>query len=1189
MKLRRLDVENYGLFHGQSFEFNPDFALVFGPNEAGKSTLLQLIREQLFGFKVQNPYAFDDASGEMAATAEFETSAGERLRFRRRKGRKDEVVGELLGTGREINAASLANLFGGATKELYEHVFGFSLEELTAGQKSLEDAKLSEALYGGGVGGLANFQHVQTELQAEADSLFTARGSKKIINGLLSQIKKQAKDLRDATVKPRDYQQLVRECGEAEAAAEQARSQLEELRGKTAHLARIADAVTPWLRLQQAQRELSQMRVPDGFPPDGAAAYSRSKVRRDEVAAEVAAIDQEMTEEADELSALQLAPEVVAREAEIRKLQQQITQIAGFRRDLPLRKQDSEAIKNAVLAKLRELHPEWDHAHLERFRATLAQRETIERLAGELEELERRKTAAAAEQRAVESSLNTIQQQLAQVQIKQAPDKLGSLLDQAATYQRDAERLQELTDEATELNEAVGLLASKLNAPLRASLDEAADLPVPMPVTVGEFRDRLKHAEDEVHDAQRRVNQTQDALDDKQEQLVLLDERAAVPDREQLLAKREQRDLGWTLIRGRLLDAEEADDGQAAKWLAECGANEAEPIAEALTETFEQTVKDSDELADERQAKAEQAAARDQLKVEMGRLAERLASQQQSLADCQTQFDTERKLWDAAWSDCPFTPLSPDAMLDWLRSYEELREARSRQRALRSRVDKLQSSITAFESELTAEFPNSAETPNQRIVRARQLAEAARDSAVRRQTYEEQLPQKQETLRTLADEMMALDANLEDWQARWQRLLDEFEFPHEWDVHVAAKILNGLAEARSEAEKSTDLDKRAGDMAGGIAAFELEVQRLCGAIAPDLSSFDAEHAMTELHSRLEAVKQSHRDDKRLRTNKAKLEKRLASKQEQLTSVEQEMKQLLDAAGTESEGEFERVAVSVQRHAELTRQCQAATNEINAIRGTEDLSKFTLALENTNVDSLATEQRRVEEDFKTADERFDAAFKQAALLEDRRTQLDGASRAAELALETEIARSELAAAVDRWAPLMLAQALMKRAIGKFEREHQPAMLADVQRLLSQMTLGRYTAIERKLDERGTLLVIDDSGARKAPHQLSTGTREQLYLAIRLAYIQHYCRDAEPLPIVMDDVLVNFDAERAKQTLKVLAETAADVQIVFLTCHEHIAEIVQDVLPQSQPSVLPGGELPKGSVLAMKAKSPTPAKA
>ena len=173
MKIRQLEIENYGLFRDQKFDFDARMALVYGPNEAGKSTLLQLIRELLFGFKTSNhPYVFADHQGELAATARLDFSDGAQLRFRRRKGRKNEVVGQLSPGDRDIDSSGLKVLMGQAEPTTYEQVFGFSLRELVAADDSLKKANLTEALFGGGLGGLANFQSVQRQFKDDAEKLY---------------------------------------------------------------------------------------------------------------------------------------------------------------------------------------------------------------------------------------------------------------------------------------------------------------------------------------------------------------------------------------------------------------------------------------------------------------------------------------------------------------------------------------------------------------------------------------------------------------------------------------------------------------------------------------------------------------------------------------------------------------------------------------------------------------------------------------------------------------------------------------------------------------------------------------------------------------------------------------------------------------------------------------------------------
>ncbi|MCA9141718.1 MAG: AAA family ATPase [Planctomycetales bacterium] len=1183
MKLRELDIEHFGVFSGQRLEFDPGFSLVFGPNEAGKSTLLQLIRELLFGFKpLQNPYVFDDHAGEMAATGLFDMSDGTQLRFRRRKGKKNEVVGKQEPSGQEVDMAALSRLVGGASKELYEQVFGFSLRELTEADESLKRANLTEALYGGGLGGLAHFQSVQAELQTESDGLFTSRGrSKQLIHKLLGEIKERSKDLKARTLKPRDFELLVREAKEAKAAVDSLRQTLETLRGRKAHLDRLADAIEPWARRRHAERELAELSIPDTFPIDGGEQYSRLKIRRTEVANELESVEQELNEEAEQLASLQLAPELLANEAAIRELEQQITQIVGFRRDMPLRQQASDAIKSSVRAQLQSFSPDWNDSHLERFRTTLAQRQTVDRLKSELEELLRKKSSATAERRAVESDIKALHRQLEQGEMPETPDGLASLLDKAPLYQRNLERLLELHAQLDDAEAAIETLVVKLNAPLRAKLDLRPELSMPMAATVIEFRERLRRSEKEVTDSAQLVKTIKHDCEQKQEQLAQLDAGAAVPDREQLLASRDNRDSGWQLLRERLLDTNKANDEAAAKWLpADSGTGK--NLSKSLATAYEQSVQAADALADERQDKAEQAAACDQLKYEVGRLTQRLEAAEQNRESQLRQHEQVVSEWESLWTDCPFAPLSPTAMLDWLQGFNELTEARSKQKQLRQRADSLQTMVSEFEKELSAAFPKSTSTPAQQLVLARERQEAVRDSIVRRRTYEEQLPQKQEVLRSLDEQLTVLEDEHHEWQTQWENLLDQFKFPRDWDVHLASKILGGLVEARNEWDKAIELDKRIGDMSSGIAAFTSAVQSLCGKLAPKLVDFVPEIAMKELQSQLDAAKIAHRDNERLQGSCGKLRKRHAAKKEQLAKIDAEFSDLLSAAGTRDEAAFEQVALAAKRKAELTQVSREASSQIIAIRRTEDEEKFDRELQDADADSIASEQHHLAQELKKADTEYNLAFKKATLLDEQREKLDGASLAADVALGLESTRSQLAVAVDRWAPLVLAQALMKQSIKKFEREHQPAMLAEVERLLRQMTVGRYTAIERKLDEHGTLLVVDEAGKRKEPHQLSTGTREQLYLAIRLAYIHHYCQDTEPLPIVMDDVLVNFDAERAKQTLEVLSGFSQQVQIIFLTCHHHMIDLVSGVEPHCQPIILPGGALTEGKVVASRTK-------
>ena len=97
----------------------------------------------------------------------------------------------------------------------------------------------------------------------------------------------------------------------------------------------------------------------------------------------------------------------------------------------------------------------------------------------------------------------------------------------------------------------------------------------------------------------------------------------------------------------------------------------------------------------------------------------------------------------------------------------------------------------------------------------------------------------------------------------------------------------------------------------------------------------------------------------------------------------------------------------------------------------------------------------------------------------------------------------------------------------------------------------------------MFVEQVNGKLKTLNPLNTVTREQLYLAIRLACVQQHCLESKPLPLILNDILVNFDEQRAKNTLHVLLALPDHIQVLFLTCHEHMTELVRKSRPDISP--------------------------
>jgi uncharacterized protein YhaN len=165
----------------------------------------------------------------------------------------------------------------------------------------------------------------------------------------------------------------------------------------------------------------------------------------------------------------------------------------------------------------------------------------------------------------------------------------------------------------------------------------------------------------------------------------------------------------------------------------------------------------------------------------------------------------------------------------------------------------------------------------------------------------------------------------------------------------------------------------------------------------------------------------------------------------------------------------------------------------------------------------------------------------------------------LEMQIEAARCELANVLDAWRVKSIAKAIVQTTLSQFVRDRQPAVLAEAGRRFQQVTAGRYVQIEQDPDGN-SLGIVDRDHGRKRPEHLSRGTAEQLYLCLRLALAQEFGRQRCPLPVVMDDVLVNFDPARAQTMAQAVADFAGSNQVLLFTCHPATVDILRGVCPQ-----------------------------
>ncbi|HEX4462136.1 MAG TPA: AAA family ATPase, partial [Polyangia bacterium] len=277
MIIQDLRLERFGHFADAVLPLAPGLTLLYGPNEAGKSTLLEALRAFLFGFPRGQHFDFRFPSDSLAVagTLAFADGATAELRREKKRGLKGKL-GDLA-----LSEELLRARLGRPSEPLYSTVFAFSLEDLARGGDALRDEGLRAALAGAGVGAVKSPQAVIEALRKQAEELFTAKGrSGKAITGALGAIKDERKALSDAQVRGDEYRARV---GERDAARAEA-ARLGEERKRLLQRAGEAEALLRALprrdELRGAEAERRALSPPPGLPPNADQEYARSRDER---------------------------------------------------------------------------------------------------------------------------------------------------------------------------------------------------------------------------------------------------------------------------------------------------------------------------------------------------------------------------------------------------------------------------------------------------------------------------------------------------------------------------------------------------------------------------------------------------------------------------------------------------------------------------------------------------------------------------------------------------------------------------------------------------------------------------------------------------------------------------------------------------------------------------------------------
>jgi len=331
-----------------------------------------------------------------------------------------------------------------------------------------------------------------------------------------------------------------------------------------------------------------------------------------------------------------------------------------------------------------------------------------------------------------------------------------------------------------------------------------------------------------------------------------------------------------------------------------------------------------------------------------------------------------------------------------------------------------------------------------------------------------------------------------------------------------------------------------------IDEFESVALSLSYLVSPNVKSDNIEILVTQIISEYtSSVEKSNK--------KAAVDAELKMKKQEAESIQGkideagvEIRSLMDLAGTKEPWEFRQKIIQNIRAKQLFSEKRNAELTIESITGigkSEDAVAFFRKKGKERVISDIEEMKStladIEKSFRDTERRIGELKNEIKRVEEG-ADMSGAMTG----LET--GKYKLKLAVKNWLEGRLALDILSEVRADYEKQKQPAVINNTARYFSAVTSGRYNRLNVSQGEKD-FQIYDSSGVFRTTGQLSRGTKEQLLLSLRLGFIEEYEKHSEPLPVIVDEVLVNFDTERARRMAGVLAEFSGDRQILLFTCH------------------------------------------
>lgn len=683
----------------------------------------------------------------------------------------------------------------------------------------------------------------------------------------------------------------------------------------------------------------------------------------------------------------------------------------------------------------------------------------------------------------------------------------------------------------------------------RRPAEEIPSTPLPLMETVERYIEEWKALGNDSQNAEREKKQAEDSLRNIQFEIRQLEIGGQIPLETDLEQARRHRDDGWELVKRVWLNQESERD------VASRYTN-----GRPLSEVFEQSMAEADRISDLLRKESGRVARRASLLLEQKRLGEIIDaanSRLQSLDDRRKNLLTRFR---SEWPEEGIDVKSPAEMKAWLQSFVQpvksewsrlkevelnLREAiRSRDEWMEKLVQAARNSGLSVQEE--GGFGSLLEAVDAFVSKTEDQIRSREDLSRRIAELEQGVIIWKQKLQDAEEKIKEKESQWRKWRSRFPGLPES--------AGIAPKYIEQLRLMFQLLDERNRIQKGIREKEEFCRHFEQEALELAGTLR-----------MGEIQSAKDfilSVWNQYEEEKEKRTGRKELEKRLEELSEQRIKTEILVQEL--AAELESFRNQYLVSTADELLPIVERSREKADLLERKIRLEQEIAESGDGLpfeileeevrEYPDLSLLQDLIREKGEEREHLSQKIQENQQNLGRLKQEFEKWDGSQ--ADAARLAQKAESYLAEVDDCWNEYVrkeLARRLLIRSIESFREKNESAILKKASAYFRDLTLGHYT--ELRVDYEGNVPFLEacrSDGSRRRVPEMSEGTRDQLYLSLRLAFIDRHMEESQPLPILLDDILVTFDDDRSMATLETLIKLSEKTQILYFTHHQFIVE-------------------------------------